>query len=304
MTPRTGPLQARFYCVNDGVPVETTALLREACLRRHIEYIEVEASSFDYRPERELSPGDLLYRPAVSTAAMRVEQFLTREGVATFHSDPEGAFFDCTNSPLLMQRAGVPIPRTVYCSTTNRDVLRDYVAQLGGFPIVFKLLGGSGGVGVMRVDSSPALFSLVDHALSRGSSPLLCAYVGDAVHWRVVVVGSRAVAAYRNTPEPDDFRTNASTNASDSFREVPPALAEVAIRAVHALRCEHGGVDVLEHASGRLFVLEANFPCYFPQAQQVAGIDIAGMMVEHLLAKAERLRAASASAKGAAQGSQ
>ena len=131
----------------------------------------------------------------------------------------------------------------------------------------------------------------------------MCAYVGDAVHWRVVVVGARAVAACRNTPEPDDFPASASIDASDSFREVPPALAEVAIRAVHALRCELGGVDILEHASGRLFVLEANFPWDFPQVQQAAGIDIAGMMVEHLLAKAERLRAASASAGPAPRGS-
>ena len=59
----------------------------------------------------------------------------------------------------------------------------------------------------------------------------------------------------------------------------------LAVSAVQAIRRELGGVDILEHPSGRLYLLEANFPCYFPQAQVVAGIDVAGAMVDHLLTK-------------------
>jgi glutathione synthase/RimK-type ligase-like ATP-grasp enzyme len=70
---------------------------------------------------------------------------------------------------------------------------------------------------------------------------------------------------------------------------VRPALEDAAVRAVHALRVEHGGVDLLEHPSGRLYLLEANFPCYYPQAQRIGGIDVAGAMVDYLLEKAVRL---------------
>ena len=49
-------------------------------------------------------------------------------------------------------------------------------------------------------------------------------------------------------------------------------------------------MDILEDARGRLFLLEANFPCYYPQAQLVAGTDIAGMMLDHLLKKAQAKR--------------
>jgi RimK-like ATP-grasp domain/2OG-Fe(II) oxygenase superfamily len=278
--------KVKFYCVNDGVPAETTSLLRNSCAARKIEYLEIDAPLFDYDPASQLTRGDLLYRPAVSLAAIRVEQFLFNEGVATFHAEADAIFYDCLTSPLVYQRKGLPIPRTVFCATADRRVLRGYIEQLGGFPIVLKLLGRSSGIGVIRVDSFPAFFSLMDHCLAQGSKPALCAFVPDAVHWRVIVIGNRAVAAYRNQPARDDFRTYASDEISNYNEPINPALADLAVSAVHALKHEFGGVDILAQPDGRLFLLESNFPCYFPQAQLVAGIDISGMMIEHLLKKA------------------
>lgn len=286
----TGP-RPLFCCVNDNVPTETTALLQAACVSRGVDYLEIDARFFNYDPEKILSRGDLLFRPAVSLAAIRVELFLYRDGVATFRTGAQDdIYFDCSYWPLLLARAGVPIPRTIPCATTQRDLLRGYVDRLGGFPIVVKCLGGSGGIGVMRVESFPALFSLTDYLLAQGVSPLLCTYIEDATHWRVIVVGNHAIAAYRNLLEIDDFRTYAGTDPADYHQAVPPMIAEVAIQAVHALRLEHGGVDILEHKSGRVYVLEVNYPCYFPPAQQVLGIDIAGTMLDHLLVKALTLK--------------
>ena len=45
-------------------------------------------------------------------------------------------------------------------------------------------------------------------------------------------------------------------------------------------------VDVLEHPSGRLYLLEANSPCYFPQAEEY-GADVAGALLEYLLSQRE-----------------
>jgi hypothetical protein len=280
---------ARFFCVNESVPEETVRLLREACERRGVEYVEVYAPTFDYDPARQLRRGDMLYRPSVSVAARRVEQFLYAEGVATFYADACGPFFECVNPPLLHGREGLPVPPTVFCSTNQRRILRGYVERLGGFPVVLKTGGGERGVGVMRADSFPVLFSLVDYVRAMGQNPLLSSYVPEAVHWRVVVVGRRAVASYRNHNYDEDFRTYAREEPGDYHAKVGAEMARVAVRAVHAIRCEFGGVDILEDPVGRLYLLEANFPCYYPQAQLVAGVDIAGAMVEHLLRKARRL---------------
>lgn len=276
----------RFLCVDDQVPEITVRLLRAAAERRGVEFDHVQAQTFDYDPGRRARPGDLIYRPAVSAAAQRVEQFLAHPLAAGFHADPEGAHFVPVNPTLIHTRAGLPVPRYFHCTGSERARLLEQVEQLGGFPVVLKVPGGSRGIGVMRADSAPALLSMVDYTLSTGQMPLLMAYVPDAVHWRVVVVGERAVAAYRNPLESDDFRSYGSQEAADFTTSPDADLADLAVRAVRALRLELGGVDVLQHASGRLYLLESNFPLYHPHAETVAGIDISGAMVEHLIAKA------------------
>lgn len=278
----------RLALVNDDVPEITTALLRQACAERSVEYLEVHAPSFAFDPAARLQAGDALYRPAVSLAAIRVEQFLWTEGVATFHADREGLFFGSSNYPLLFQRAGLPVPRTIPVNGTDRGLLRAHVEAVGGLPVIIKLPGGSGGVGTIQVDSLPGLFSTLDFLLAQGLQPMLSAFVDNALHWRAVVIGDRCIATYRNLQETDDFRSYASGDRADFTAAPPAALGELAVRAVQALRLEFGGVDLLEHPSGRLYVLEANFPCFFADPQTVAGIDVAGMMLDHLMAKCRR----------------
>ena len=284
-----GDQMTAFYCVIDDVPEETTRLIAEACTGNGVEYIEVPARSFDFAPKRQLAKGALLYRPGISLAAIRVEQFLYSPGVVTFYVDPEGMYFICSAAPLIFHRNGLPIPRSIPIISGNRQLLRSFVAELGGLPVVLKVPGGAGGIGVMRADSMAAVFSLVDYLLSEGHWPLLSSFVPDAIHWRVVVVGEQAVGAYRNITQPDDFRTYSSDRITDYNTRVPAALANLAVCAVHALRLEFGGVDVLEHPNGSFYLLEANFPCYFAQAQMAGRIDIAGSMIRYLLHKRERL---------------
>jgi hypothetical protein len=50
----------------------------------------------------------------------------------------------------------------------------------------------------MLFDSWPALFSFFDYCCDRGLDAEMCAFIPNAEHWRVVVVGDAAVAAYRN----------------------------------------------------------------------------------------------------------
>lgn len=278
----------RLAFVDDGTPAETGDLLAAACAARGIGFDRVAATGFAFDPAARLPPGSLLYRGGVSLAAERVEQFLHGPGVATFHADPQGPFFLPDNAPLLFQRHGLPVPRQLPLLGSDRDVLRAAVQRLGGLPLVVKLGGGEGGIGTIRVDSLAALFSLADYLLAGGKSPSLCAYVPEALHWRVVVVGGRAVAAYPNPIDDDDFRSHGTDDAAACTATPDPALAALAVAATAALRLEFAGVDLLAHASGRLFVLEANFPCYFAHAELLAGIPIAAAMVDHLAAKADQ----------------
>lgn len=279
----------KFYFIDANVPPETPRLLRESCEQREIEFVQIDAPTFDYEPSHRAGPGDMLYCAGTSAAAGFVEEHLYQKGVATFYSSADGPLTRTASPLLVLQRAGVPVPRWVHVVTGDRGLLRRYVERMGGFPVILKFAGFSRGMGVTRIDSLPSLFSIVDHTLASGSHPLLCAYVHPATHWRAVVVGDRVVSHYRNVTDKDDFRTSGSDREEDYRVSAPAGLEETAVAAVRALGHEFGGVDVLEHPSGRLYVLESNHPCYFASAQLAIGTDVSGAMVEHLLRKAKTL---------------
>lgn len=281
-------MRPRLVCVEDDTPEITLDYLAEACAARGVEFVRIDAGRFEFDPQEGLADGDMLYRAGISGRAIRVEQQLLHPGVATFYAEPLGAFWGPINYPLLFQQIGLPMPRTLPMETADRAALERAVTWLGGYPVVVKVLGGSRGVGVLRADGPTALYALADLLLADGRTPFMSAYVDPADHWRVTVVGERAVAAYLNPREPGDFRTYGSERPEDFLAEPPADLAELALAAAQATRVELAGVDILRHESGRLYVLEANFPCYFAQAQEFGGVDVAGAMVEHLMGKARR----------------
>ncbi|MCB9740682.1 MAG: 2OG-Fe(II) oxygenase [Deltaproteobacteria bacterium] len=272
--------------IDDGVPTETVTLICTAAEARGLHVISVDPRRFDFDPARRLRPGDLLYRPAISMHATRVEQHLWSPEVGSFYLDPDGPYFSNINAMATFARAGLAVPRTYWLYDGDRDLMRRYVDALGGLPVVIKALGYSRGVGTIRADSLASLFSIVDYAIAEGTRPLLTSYIPDAVHWRLVVVGDRVVSSYRNVMDDGDFRTSGSDDADDYSATPPEGADTLAIAACHVLRHAHGGVDILEHPSGRLYLLEANFPCYYATGQIEAGHDVARPMVDYLLARA------------------
>jgi hypothetical protein len=295
-TPGAGPFVpaapepgGRLFFIDDDAPAETAALMKAACREEGVQFCPVDVYGFDFSAPSPLEPGDMVYRAAVSGAAVKVEQALFVDGAATLYREPDGVFFDTGAALALFERAGVPAPRTVYCHTTDRQRLAQYAGYLGGFPLLAKFPGASGGVNVVYIESMQGLYSLVDHALYNGNRPVLSAFVPDSAHWRVVVVGGQAVAAYLNTPRPGDFRTYDAESPENYRMPEDEDMLASAVAAVESLRVDFGGVDILLHPSGRHYVLEANFPCYFAPAQTVGGFDVAGAILRHLRAKGTRL---------------
>jgi ribosomal protein S6--L-glutamate ligase len=211
--------------------------------------------------------------------------------MAAFYETP---FFECTSQSLWLERSGVPVPRTAHVLPRDPIALEGIVKRLGGFPVVAKVPGGEGGTGVIRADSPPALYSLLDYL---PATAVLMEYFEHVVAHRLVVVGRRIVAAEARHPGAYDFRSNAAGGGLIGRIRPSARAARIALAAARALRLEFGGADVLEDARGRMVLAELNFPCYFASQQHDSGIDIAGAMVDHLLTKAGR--AARGRARGA-----
>lgn len=271
------------YIGSRGAP-ETGRALREACAARGVGFVELNPADADMMALRPLPPGALLYRAGTSALAQRLEAMLIGPGTGHLYADDDGPLRSAWHD-LTLLRAGLPLPRRAPLADADPQRLAQYVQRLGGYPVVLRFPGGSGGVGVVRVDSQPALASLADWACAQGHQPELMAYIPDAIHWRAIVVGDHVAAAYINPSRADDFRSEAGDDAALYDATPPAGLEALAIKATHALGLRFGGVDLLVHPSGRLYLLEVNSPCYFGHAQD-AGRDVAGAMVNAMLARA------------------
>ena len=279
-----------FVClVDDETPETTTGLLRAACEERGLAYEERSPDQIDPR-QPPLPEGTILYSPGTSAACALVEEQLFAPGVVTFYAGERGPASRIGMPDLSARLAGLPMPRSLWLRDRQPpEVLSEYAEWLGGFPVVLRSPGGEGGVGTMRADSVETLVGISDLLLSRGEILKMSTYVPDAMHWRCVVLGDAVLTAYKNPVRAGDFRSDPSGDIGDYNLEAPAAVAELAIAATRASGVEFAGVDVLTHPSGQVYLLECNFPCYFPVATDAAGVDVAGPMVDFLIEKSRRV---------------
>ncbi len=229
----------------------------------------------------------MVYRAAVSDSARRIERMITGPNVATFRTNWISLFSGRGCSYYLHEKIGLPvIPSVPFIPETDAGIERA-MEELGGFPVIVKILGGSLGVGVIRIDSSPSLKSLLDYLRSKDANVLIRKYIPHKYYGRLVVVGDSVVASHITFNVDGEFRTNAGDGLKNvrEAKVFSPEIQAIAVKAVHALGLETGGVDLLFDADGNPHLAEVNFPNDFSVTQKITGIDIAQAMVVHLMGK-------------------
>lgn len=270
----------------------TLDLLQQACAARNIESIILDP--IEVNPTRVvLEKGDALYRISThhNLGAKELEAALIRPDIATFrtNSTPAGVN-NWRDDPTSYAYLGIPAPKTVGYIPQDRQVLLDVVDELGGFPIILKAMGGSHGVGVMRVDSSESLFSVSDYVSQSDGEVILKEYCDVRSTARLIVLGDKVISSIEYTAPQGDFRSNEGKSPNVAPKKFSAEIENAAIRAVNMQGIEFGGVDIMMTDDGPK-VAEANFPCFFPRCQMLTGDDIAGQMVDYLIAKSQRILA-------------
>ena len=192
----------------------------------------------------------------------------------------------------LLQEAGLPTPETVVCEGAA-DAM---AAVLAMGDVVVKPIFGSMGQGMVRVSDPDVAFRVV-RALEQTRAVF---YVQRAVDHngrdvRVFVVGGRVLGAIQRHASNGDWRTNVSRGGSARPFELPPAWEQLALRAAAAIDADYAGVDLLPSRDGTVFVLEVNGIPGWRGLQQATGLDVAGVIVDHLVG---RVRASDGPAGG------
>lgn len=283
----------KFFAITNGRydPANVSVkLLRDSCLQRGIEFVNVDCSTLDPLEIKPLGEGDLLYSVWDDHAAFTLERLLLTSETTSFHTDPlrpSNEFQNGYEAIIDHFKAGLPIIPTRFITSWEHTVLDHAVDSLGGYPLIIKRLGGSHGVGTMKLDSSGSFHSVCDYV--RQSDPggrfVLRKFISRAEHFRCIVLGNRVIDSVKYLPVEGDFRTNAMPDIQVEQVDIAEQISDIAIKAVSVLGLEFGGVDILVSAQKEPYIAEVNFPCYFPRCQLATGVGISGMMVDYLVDK-------------------
>lgn len=183
----------------------------------------------------------------------------------------------------LLREAGLPTPETIVA-----EQAADALAAIRAMgDVVIKPLFGSIGHGMVRV-SDPDVGLRIVRALEQIRAVF---YVQRAIDHggcdvRAFVVGGRVLGSIERRAAEGEWRTNVSNGGAARPFDLPPAWAELAVRAAEAVGADYAGVDLLPARDGSVFVLEVNAVPGWQGLQQATGIDVAGAIVDLFAARA------------------
>jgi [lysine-biosynthesis-protein LysW]---L-2-aminoadipate ligase len=184
---------------------------------------------------------------------------------------------------LALVGAGIPTPRTVV-SVTPDGALR--AMEMIGYPAVVKPAVGSWGRLLSKVNDRDAAETLIEHKQALKSPSHNVYYVQELIDKpgrdiRVIVLGSQVAAAvYRRS---EHWITNTARGATTEVCTVTPELTKLSLAAAEAVGGGMVAVDLIERSSGELLVTEVNHTMEFHGLAAVADVDIAELVVDHVL---------------------
>jgi ribosomal protein S6--L-glutamate ligase len=188
---------------------------------------------------------------------------------------------DKLRSLQVLSRHRIGLPDTVFVS--QKENILPAIEQLGGAPVIIKLLEGTQGVGVILAETQRVAQAIVEAFQSTRQNVLIQKFVSESRgrDVRAVVIGGKVVAAMRRVATGDEFRSNVHRGGTTEAVDLPEEYETTAIHAAQILGLRVAGVDLLEAEDGPK-VMEVNSSPGLEGIEQATGVDVAGAIVEHV----------------------
>jgi ribosomal protein S6--L-glutamate ligase len=181
----------------------------------------------------------------------------------------------------LLARAGVGLPVTAFAHGPRKA--ENVIREVGGAPVVVKLVEGTQGMGVILAETEGSAKSIIEAFSAANVNILVQEYIREAQgsDVRAFVIGGRVVAAMRRSGRPGEFRSNLHRGGTAEPARITPEEERTAIQSAAALGLNVAGVDMLRSARGPL-VMEVNASPGFEGIERATGIDVAGEIIAFL----------------------
>ncbi|ABG41290.1 SSU ribosomal protein S6P modification protein [Paraglaciecola sp. T6c] len=215
------------------------------------------------------------YGTAVVRQFEMMGSFSVNESVAISRSR------DKLRSMQLLSRKGIGLPRTGFAHSP--DNIKDLIANVGGAPVVIKLLEGTQGIGVVLADTNKAAESIVEAFMGIKANILVQEYIKEAggADIRCFVVGGKVVAAMKRQGAPGEFRSNLHRGGSAALVKLTAVERATAVSAAGAMGLNVCGVDLLRSSHGPV-VMEVNSSPGLEGIEAATSKDVANMIIEFI----------------------
>ncbi len=188
---------------------------------------------------------------------------------------------DKLRSLQVLSRAGLGLPKTVF-TNYSRNV-QEIIAQVGGAPVIIKLLEGTQGLGVVLAETDNAAESVIEAFNGLQARVIVQEFIKEAggADIRAFVVDGHVVGAMKRQGKEGEFRSNLHRGGSASVVELTDEEENVAIKAAKAMGLGVAGVDMLQSSRGPL-ILEVNSSPGLEGIEAATGKDIAKTIIRYI----------------------
>lgn len=213
------------------------------------------------------------------TAVLR--QFEVMNTFVLNDSDAISRSRDKLASSQLLARKGIDLPITAFAH--NPDNIEDLIAEVGGAPLVIKLVEGSQGIGVVLAETHNAAHSVIQAFMGLNANIMVQEFIKEAngSDIRCFVLGGKVVAAMKRQGREGEFRSNLHRGGTACQVALGPRELEAALGAARIMGLDVCGVDILPSRRGPL-VMEVNSSPGLEGIENACNIDIAALMIEYI----------------------
>lgn len=215
------------------------------------------------------------YGAAVVRQFEMMGTFAVNESVAITRSR------DKLRSMQLLSRRGVGLPRTGFAR--QPDEIKDLIKNVGGAPVVIKLLEGTQGIGVVLGETAKAAESIIEAFMGIDANILVQEFIkeADGADIRCFVVGNRVVAAMKRQAQAGEFRSNLHRGGSAKLVKLSKEERATAVKAAKTIGLNVCGVDILQAANGPV-VMEVNSSPGLEGIERATGKDVAELIIQFI----------------------
>ena len=188
---------------------------------------------------------------------------------------------DKLRSLQILSRAGLGLPKTVF-TNYSRDVERT-LKEVGGAPVIIKLLEGTQGLGVVLAENKKAAISVIEAFNGLKARVIVQEFIKESKgeDIRAFVVDGQVVGAMVRTAKEGEFRSNLHRGGTASVIELTAEEEIAAVKAANAMKLGIAGVDMLRSERGPL-IIEVNSSPGLEGIEKATGIDIASKIIKYV----------------------